>query len=233
MEEQLSTPDKLELRLNLPDQNLITNRVADLLFEAIISGRFQLGQKLIEEELSSMLNVSRTPIRQALHILKIEGLVDLIPRRGAFVSQLTQKDAEELYGSLGMVESYAAEQLVSRRKTDLSPLEGTLSNMSAQIEKTNLKGVIQANLEFHHTLVKMGKNERLVTFYQRSRNPTRIFQSIGLFSHQDWMESLQDHRQIVAAIRGSDKEAAVQLCRRHNLKRCQRVISHLSQISTR
>lgn len=218
---------KTKLRLNLPDPNLIANQVADVLREEIVSGKLPLGRKLIEEELSSMMNVSRTPIRQALHILKLEGLVDLVPRRGAFVSELNGKDAEERYQIMGMIESFAVEQIILHENTVLSIFENTISYMAEQIEKKNLRGIIQANFDFHRTMVEMTENKILVTLYHAARNPTRIFQSIGLFSNEDWKESLEDHRKIVEAIRSSDKDSAIQLCREHNLKRCQRVISHL------
>lgn len=231
-----ATPDakkKLNLRLDIPDQKLLVNRIADLLREEIVSGKLPLGEKLVEEELSSALKVSRTPIRQAFHILELEGLVNLIPRKGAFVSQLTQKDAEELYEILGMIESFTAEQLIANGKTNLSPLKEVLSYMAGQVEKGNLKGIIQANFDFHRTLVEMGGNERLVTFYQTIRNPTRVYQSRGLASKIDWTESLQDHRQIVTAIHRRDTEEAARLCKEHNLKRCRRVISHLFQTPTK
>jgi DNA-binding GntR family transcriptional regulator len=168
-----------------------------------------------------------------LHILKLEGLIDLVPRRGAFVSQLTPKDALARYQIMGMIESFAVEQLISRENIALSSLENTISYMAGQIEKRNLKGIIQANFDFHRTLVEMAENEMLVTLYHVARNPTRIFQSIGLFSHEDWIESLEDHRKIVDAIRSRDKDSAIRLCRGHNLKRCQRVISHLFQTPTK
>jgi DNA-binding GntR family transcriptional regulator len=231
MANQLLTPRKNKLQLNLPDFNLIANQVADVLREAIISGKFRLGGKLIEEELSSMLHVSRTPIRQALHILKLEGLVDLVPRRGAFVSELNANDAEERYQIMGMIESFAVEQMILSGNINLSSLENAISYMAEQIEKRNLKGIIQANFDFHRTIVEMAENKILVTLYHAARNPTRIFQSIGLFSHEDWVESLEDHTKIVEAIRSRDKDSATQLCRGHNSKRCQRIISHLSKTS--
>jgi DNA-binding GntR family transcriptional regulator len=224
---------KKELRLNLPDPNLIANKVADVLREEIVSGKLPLGKKLTEEDLCSMLNVSRTPIRQALHILKLEGLVELVPRRGAFVSELSEKDAEERYQIMGLIESFAAEQIILRENIDLSIFENSIFYMAEQIEKKNLRGLIQANFDFHRTMVEMAENKILVTLYHAARNPTRIFQSIGLYSHEDWKESLEDHKKILEAIRIRDKDSAIQLCREHNFKRCRMVISHLSQASTK
>jgi DNA-binding GntR family transcriptional regulator len=219
------------LKLKIPDPKLLANRIADLVRTEIISGKFPLGRKLIEEELSSMLEVSRTPIRQAFHILQLEGLIELIPRRGAFVCQLTPKDAEELYQSLGMIESFVAEQLITDGQRDFSPLGKAVSFMAKQMEKGNLKGIIQGNFSFHQTLVKMAGNQRIMNLYQTVRNPTRVFQSMGLSSPRDWKESIEDHRRITAAISRGDTRAAVHLCRAHNLKGCRRVISHLSQLS--
>lgn len=223
---------RLNLRLDIPDPKLLVNRISDLLREGIVSGEFPPGEKLIEEELSSILGVSRTPIRQALHILELEGLVELVPRRGAFVAQLGQTDAEELYEILGMIESFAVRQLVANEETELTPLEEILSYTAEQIGKGNLQRIIQANLNFHYKLVETGGNQRLVMIYKTAQNATRLYQSIGLSSQRDWTESLADHRQIVAAIRRSDTETACQLCMEHNRRRCDKTISRLFQRST-
>ncbi len=220
-----------KMRLNIPDPKLLPNQIADLLREEIVLGKIPLGQKLTEEDLTSSLGVSRTPIRQAFRILELEGLVELIPRRGVFVTELTQKDAEELYEILGMVESFATEQVIANERTALSPLEETISKMTSYVEKGNLRAIIQANFDFHYTLVEMAGNNRLVGFYQTVRNRTRVYQSMGLALQTDWMESLQDHRQILEAIRRRDTGDAVRLCREHNLKRCRRVTSLLLESS--
>lgn len=225
--------NRLNLNLDIPDPKLLENQIAELLRDGIVSGKLPLGGKLNEEELSSILKVSRTPIRQALHILELEGLIELIPRRGAFVCQMSQKDAEELYQILGMIEGFAVRQLIANKKMDLYSLEKIISRMAEHIKKVNLKDIIKANFDFHSTIVEMLGNRRLLTTYKTAQNATRLFQSMGLSSKKDWTMSLQDHRQILTAIRRGDAETASQLCLGHNMNRCSQTISRLFQNSTR
>lgn len=86
-----------------------------------------------------------------------------------FVSHINQRDAEELYQILGMIEGFAAGQRIANEKTNPSSLEEINSYMAVQIEKGNLKGVLQTNLHFHYTLVKMAGNRRLVKVYQNAQ----------------------------------------------------------------
>jgi DNA-binding GntR family transcriptional regulator len=223
----LRDPNEFDFRLSLPDLRIIPDQIANLLREGIAAGRFPMGEKLKEEELSSTLGVSRTPLRQAFHILSLEGLIELIPRRGAFVSKLDQKDAEELYQILGMIESFAIKQWISNRKGDANCFMQILSNMEKQIEEGNLKAIMEANSDFHHRIVELAGNKRLITTYNTVWNPTRIYQTLGLVSHEDWLESLREHKGIVDAILQGNAERAVRLCEEHNLNRCVRVVSCL------
>jgi DNA-binding GntR family transcriptional regulator len=215
-----------DLKLNLPAPQIIVNQVANLLREGIAGGRFPMGEKLKEEELSSTLGVSRTPLRQALQILSLEGLIELIPRKGAFVSRLDQKDAEELYQILGMFESFAAKQGILGGKYDVTRFTEILSNMEKQIDERNLKGIMESNSDFHHAIVEQAGNKRLMATFNTVWNPTRICQSFGLVSPEDWVESLREHKRIVYAIQQLDVEGTVRLCEEHNLNRCKRVVSH-------
>lgn len=223
----LPYPKEFDFKLNLPHPQIIVNQVANLLREGIAIGKFPMGEKLKEKECCLALGVSRTPFRQALHILSLEGLVELSPRRGAFVSRLDQKDAEELYQILGMIESFVAKQGILNGKYDVTRFTEILSNMGKQIDERNLKGIMEANSDFHHAIVEQGGNKRLIAIYNTVWNPTRICQTLGLVSHEDWMESLCEHKRIVYAIQQWDVEGIVRLCEEHNLNRCERVVSRL------
>jgi DNA-binding GntR family transcriptional regulator len=183
-----------------------------------------MGEKLKEEELSSKLGVSRTPLRQALNILSLEGLVELIPRRGAFVARLDQKDAEELYQILGIIESFAARQWILRRNCDATYLKEILSNMEKQIGEKNLRGIMESNSDFHHVIVEQAGNKRLMAIYNTVWNPTRICQSFGLVSPEDWIDSLGEHKNIFYGIQQLDVEGTARAIEEHNLNRCRRVV---------
>ncbi len=219
-------PNIFGISLQLPSPQIIVNQVANVLREGIAIGKFPMGEKLKEEELSSILGVSRTPLRQALHILSLEGLVELVPRRGAFVSKLDQKDAEELYQILGMIESFAAKQGILGGRYDVACFTEILSNMEKQIDDRNLKGIMEANADFHHAIVEQARNKRLMAIFNTVWNPTRICQSFGLVSPEDWVESLHEHKRILYAIQHLDVEETVRLCEEHNRNRCERVVSH-------
>ena len=93
--------------------------------------------------------------------------------------------------------------------------------MERQIEERNLKAIMEANSGFHHTIVELAGNKRLITTYNTIWNPTRIYQTLGLVSHEDWLESLSEHKGIVNAIRQGDGEGVVRECEEHNRNRCE------------
>ncbi len=186
----------------------LRERIVDGLREAIVKGELLPGTRLQEIEIAERYDTSRTPVREAFRQLESEGFLQIKARRGAVVTQITSRDIEEFYELKQVLEGYAARQASkSLRVEDIDRMEV----LNEQLEQAYLSGdvssMIPVHNEFHEIFVKACGNERLVSLlggllqqFQRCRIS---------FSHTDAMEqSIELHRQIIAAFRAGDSERA-------------------------
>lgn len=206
----------------------VSFKIYKYLVEAIINGDFEGGERVVEADLAELLGVSRQPIRDALRILEIDGLVKLTPYRGAMVTSLTPQDVKQTLEVKAMVEGFAAwksAQSADAEKT--AELKSTLKEMKSHIDKNNFKGVLHANLRFHRLMVDNLGNERLSRYYERIDNFIRRLYTIGLSSRPNWENSLSEHYQILKSIEKKDATLAEQAARNHALHSIDRVLSAL------
>ena len=131
----------------LDDQQQLTDRVLAALREAITSGRLPADARIKQEQIAAELGVSRTPVREALHLLEQEGLVRLVPRRGALVQGFTAADVRELYELRELLEPAAA-ALATARATDAD--REAVQRLAGLTERR--RGGFEANRDFHRAL---------------------------------------------------------------------------------
>ena len=218
----------MDLKIEIPNSKLLTSRVADKIREFIILGKFKSGEKLVESKLAKSLDISRQPIREALRILELERLITLIPRKGAYISEISLKEIKEIYEIRAMIEGFAAQLAISHiTQKELSQLESILDLMEKSIRENNLKKVIQYNLSFHQKIVSLSKNGNLAKVYGSMLLPVRRYQKMGLSLHSSWVVSLEEHRRILEALNSRDIKRAEEMCRNHVLKAEKRLIDCL------
>jgi len=124
--------------------------------EAIVIGRLQPGHKLVETQLAEQLGVSRGPIREAIRRLEQMGLVEKIPYRGAFVSQLTDYDIEELYSVRESLEGLAARLLAQRQdERVVASLNAIINSMSQAAEAGDESKIVTLDADFHDSLISL------------------------------------------------------------------------------
>lgn len=184
--------------------------------KAILQGHFKPGERLVEQELAQQMDISRTPIREALRKLELEGLVDYISRRGVVVVGISAEDVVEIYTICAVLEGLAA-GLTAKRRSDreVIQLQAMLLGMEKYIRQNNLTKLHALHVNFHHYIAKMSQSPRLyqtiVSLQQRVENFTEISCS-GPDSLQDgWKE----HEAIVTAIQKADAEKAERVARNH------------------
>jgi DNA-binding GntR family transcriptional regulator len=131
----------------LEDQQQLTDRVHDALRTAITSGRFAPEERIKQEQIAAELGVSRTPVREALHLLEREGLVRLVPRRGAIVQGFTAADVRELYELREVLEPAAAELATVRATPEERRAVEHLAGLTGRHN-----GGFAPNRDFHHAL---------------------------------------------------------------------------------
>lgn len=198
-------------------------RASDAAYEslrqAIMGQIFRPGQRLHVGEIAKRLGVSLTPAKEALTRLASEGLVEIRPRSGTFVTDISPQDVAETFDLRTALECLAAERAVERlTPPDLEVLEGLLEQMARPVvSDRDRMAHDRANVDFHNFIVERSGSRRLIQLY-RSLNAHIKIARIHR-RHEDWMSRLADeeaeHREIVEALRARDADRARAALRRH------------------
>lgn len=221
---------QLKIKSDLLHSKLMSEKIADVLRKNIISGNIKAGEKLNESRLSNALNISRPPIREAFRILATEGLITLVPRKGAFISELSIREVKEIYEMKSMMESFANRLAIPNLdEKEISELDSILNLMEEKIKENNFKEVLSLNIEFHRKMIEVSKNKKLIYFYESIVLPIRKYQRLGLSAPSSWKTSFEEHRSIVEAIKSRDIELAERLTREHTMTATLRVIGRLKE----
>ncbi len=194
----------------------LREKILENIRDAIISGSLKAGSRVSEPELAERYGISRTPIREALRQLESEGYLTVIPRRGAVVSEFSQKDVEDFYAIKSILEGYAARQACSRlTDRELDKLQANNKRLNDLAEQNDIKTFFKVHNDFHEMFIKAADNERLrelitsvVTRFQRLR-----FMSLSLPGRMKI--SAQEHKKIIEAFRRRDAETAETLVRKN------------------
>ncbi|HHW03562.1 MAG TPA: GntR family transcriptional regulator [Thermoanaerobacterales bacterium] len=184
--------------------------------EAIITGELKPGERLMEVQLAEEMGVSRTPVREAIRKLELEGLVVMIPRKGAYVAGLSLKDAADVFEIRESLEGLAA-ALAAERITDeeLEAMEKILTEISSASEKDDVETIIKKDAEFHQILFAATRNDRLAQIINNLKEQIDRFR-VQSFTNPDRIKSiLQEHRRIVDALKDGDADRAEKLAKDH------------------
>ncbi|MGB9841001.1 GntR family transcriptional regulator [Thermovenabulum sp.] len=190
--------------------------VFQALREAIISGELKPGERLMEVQLAEEMGVSRTPVREAIRKLELEGLVVMVPRKGAYVAGLSMKDAADVFEVRQSLEGLAA-ALAAERITDeeIESLERVLLEINDAAEKNDINLIIQKDAEFHNILFKASRNDRLVQIINNLKEQIDRFR-IQSFENPGRLKKLmEEHKKIVEAITERNVEKAKKLAEEH------------------
>lgn len=188
--------------------------VAEQLRRLILTGQHKPGERLVEDKLSAELGVSRVPIREALRTLAAEGLVDLPPRRGASVTQLSPAIAHDLVEVRATLEGLNA-RLAARHHEPaiVTELHQVLTDGNAAAQSGNVDDLVRLNGAFHDKLAQAGRNSILWDIMRTLRERTSLVfaANTNRRSREDW----EEHSRILAAVIDGDEELAALLATRH------------------
>jgi DNA-binding GntR family transcriptional regulator len=188
--------------------------VCDELRRLVITGELAPGTRLVEDRLASRLGVSRNPVREALQTLCSEGFVEILPRRGAVVAQITAEQAEELFDVRMALESLAA-RLAARRAApgDVDRLRDVLDRAREATEAGGLDLLATCNTEFHQLVVQTARNDYLrLLIAPMARRVQWVFRvNAAERAPHSWTE----HEELLGAIAAGDEEYAEAVARAH------------------
>ena len=205
--------------IKLDNYKPLRDIVFSALREGILSGELKPGERLMEVQLAEEMGVSRTPVREAIRKLELEGLVVMIPRKGAYVAGLTLKDVADVFEIRGSLEGLAA-GLASERITDeeIEELENLLKELQVAVKEGDLDTTIKKDADFHQVLFNATRNERLAQMVNNLKEHIDRFR-IQSFTNPARMKSvLDEHQKIVDAIKERDADSAEKLAKDHIYK---------------
>jgi len=191
-------------------------QVASILRQSIIAGELKPGTRLREAELSKSINISRSPIREALRMLESEGLVQINPNKGAFVTQLNEKDLSEIYELRKLLEVYAVRTACELMTgEDLRELKGLFHEMEKKLELKDYIGYLNTSHEFHECYIKKCENGRLFNLFRVLRNSILATQVLAYSYPDHGVDSLQEHRNILQAFFKKDPKKVEDYLKKH------------------
>ena len=190
--------------------------VCESLREAIRSGILKPGERIMEIQLAEELGVSRTPVREAIRKLELEGYVVMMPRRGTYVASMSIRDINEIFEIRTALESLS-NGLAADHITDdeLEHLQRLLVIIGGYIKEGNIEKIVETDIEFHDLLYHAARNERLVGIISNLRDQLTRFRTLSMSHPGRLEETLEEHRLIVDAIASGDRKAASRAAERH------------------
>jgi DNA-binding GntR family transcriptional regulator len=197
----------------------------------IRTNRMPPGFQASEPEIALRLGMSRTPVREALIRLESEGLVELIPRRGARVLPININDMKEIYEILTSLEPDVAGSVAGKKptETELRPLEEAATDMEKALAHEDLDAWADADDRFHHHLLELHGNRRLREFVLALNDQVHRTRIVTLRLRDNPVTSNREHRKIVEHIRRGDADAARNAFRAHRQRAAQELISILEK----
>jgi DNA-binding GntR family transcriptional regulator len=197
------------VRATLPPQ------VAERLRDMIATDELSAGAKLNERELSAHLDVSRTPLREAIKMVAAEGLIQLVPNRGAFVADPSAEEVEDMLEAMGALEALCGELACIRASdADIDAIEQAHGRMVRAYERRDRRAYFKLNQEIHGRIAKASRNVTLERLHATLN--ARLYRVRFMSNKTDrWHSAIEEHESIARAFRQRDVSAVRKLLRAH------------------
>ena len=197
-------------------RDLLGEKVAHVLRTQIIAGEIPVGTRLIEDDLAARMGTSRGPLRDALALLSVEGLVSTSPGRGTYVKGLTEASANELMAVRSILEEYAARLATARiRPEGESALRDLVDQMVQAARLRDLDSFVGLDLRIHRMIWNLSGNERLVDVLNYLIPPCSVLVRLNAETYTDWSAMVELHQTLADAIVSGDADEAARSMRVH------------------
>ena len=205
-----------DLTLNMDAYLPLRDVVFNTLREAILKGELKPGERLMELQLAAKLGVSRTPIREAIRMLEQEGLAVTIPRKGAEVAKMTEKDMEDVLQIRDALDELAAsiacEQMT---KEQLDNLTETMHEFEESTKSKDLKKIAAADVKFHDIIYQATGNPKLVNMLNNLREQMYRYRVEYLKDERNYPTLMREHNEIVEGLLTKDKMRVTEAMHKH------------------
>lgn len=192
----------------------LREKILEMIRDAILKGTLKPGERVSEPELAERFGISRTPIREAFRQLESEGYLEVIPRKGAVVASLSERDIEEFYAIKIILEGFAAKMAAENlTEKDIERLEAINERLQKIADEGDVKSFFRVHNEFHDVFIKAAGNDKL---YEMINQLVMKFKRLRLasLSQPGRMEiSVEEHRNMIEAFKNHDGDRADNLVR--------------------
>ncbi len=194
----------------------LMNQALEEIREVIRKGKLKPGDRLVEMKLAEEMHISRFPIREALRYLEKEGLVETKPFKGTYVSQLSERDMEELYSLRSAIEEFAVRILIKHIDEEkIGKLESIFQSMQQASKKEDLDKLISEDFRFHQTICELSGHRKLLEVWLTLENQLRVFLTIEKQLFGNSLQFVKSHHPILEAIQGRKIRPAQKAIREH------------------
>ena len=205
-----------DLKLNMNAYLPLRDVVFQTLREAILKGDLRPGERLMELQLAAKLGVSRTPIREAIRMLEQEGLAVTIPRKGAEVARMTEKDMEDVLQIREALDDLAGQVACDKiTQEQLERLMATMKNFELAVQAGDLSKIVAYDVEFHDVIYEATDNPKLVILLSNLREQIYRYRVEYLKEKENYPMLIVEHEEIVQALKQKNKERVADAMRNH------------------
>lgn len=216
------------LTLSMDDYLPLRDIVFNTLRQGILRGILPPGQRLMEIQLAEHLGVSRTPVREAIRKLELEGLVITLPRKGAEVAEITQKDLQDVLAVRCALEALAVELACEAiTKEELEALKSLLNNFQELMFTNNITELAECDVKFHDIIFAATHNNRLIQLLNNLREQMYRYRLEYLKDKDAHPTLLREHQEIITHLENRDIEKARETITNHINKQYEDVIKNL------
>ncbi|MDD2663269.1 MAG: GntR family transcriptional regulator [Dechloromonas sp.] len=192
--------------------------VAERLRQRIFAHELTPGTWIDEQKLAELYGISRTPLREALKVLASEGLVELKPRRGCYVTEISRQDLDDIFPLMAMLEGRCAAEAVGRaRPADIAALRVIHDQLEAAAREGRIDAFFEANQEFHRKIQELSGNRWLLSVIQDLRKVLKLSRLHSLSLEGRLQQSLDEHRAIMLALEAGNAGQAEKVMHDHLL----------------
>ena len=204
------------LKVNENEYLPLRDVVFNTLRQAILRGEFKPGERLMEIQLANKLGVSRTPIREAIRKLELEGLVIMIPRKGAEVADITEKSLRDVLEVRKALEELAVKLACERiTEEEIQELKDAADAFQKILSEKDITKIAEADEAFHDVIFKSTGNDRLIQLLNSLREQMYRYRLEYLKREEYHPQLLEEHQQIIDRITRKDQSEAAELIDRH------------------
>jgi DNA-binding GntR family transcriptional regulator len=203
-------------KLVLQRTDTIRRRVYSHLRELILSGEYAPNERLFETKISDEIGASRTPVREALHGLELEGLIECLPKVGYIVKPISDQEVAEICEIRGLIEGLAARWAVEKaRERLIAELQSNIATSETKAEKGEARAFIELDSQFHEIIARLSGSKRLLELAQALRHHMLRYRVQSIYSTDNVLRAIKGHKGVLASIERGDVEEINQAIKKH------------------